>query len=380
MNEKHQLPFSCAVQSPDSQFLVFVAGQFLQPLDLSTLQFVSTERQKNEMHQDLVRCVAFNHSGSILISGGDDKMIKAWETKSWTCCRQVQVPKKLTALRVTNDDTAIYADKFGNVYKFELAPFLSGSSNLRAEEHTLVLGHCSTVTDMILSDDERYIITADRDERVRVSHWPNAYNIQTFCLGHTAFVSKVLAVQRVEIGLNGEGVVLFTASGDGTVRAWSCETGTCLATAQLSSPNTIVSSLAWLSSQNIIAAAAVDECAVYMWRVKSDGASNVSFTLLHVWSTHSEPYALLAPSNGVLWKLGPPPLIEAFSYLTFQPLQDLPLANFVNSFGSFSVDRLTYSAVQKALHPIQYRKAHIVEKNKNENGEFPSSKKKRRTN
>jgi tRNA (guanine-N(7)-)-methyltransferase subunit TRM82 len=97
------------------------------------------------------------------------------------------VLKKVTAILVTSDDYVVYADKFGHVHKFELAPFLTGNSTLKAEEHTLVLGHCSTLTDMKLSKDERYIITVDRDEKVRVSHWPNAYNIHTFCLGHTAY-------------------------------------------------------------------------------------------------------------------------------------------------------------------------------------------------
>jgi tRNA (guanine-N(7)-)-methyltransferase subunit TRM82 len=95
--------------------------------------------------------------------------------------------KKVTSLLVTNDEMVVYADKFGHVYKFELEPFLSGSRYLKAEEHIFVMGHCSTITDMTLSPDERYLITADRDERVRVSHWPNAYNIHTFCLGHTEY-------------------------------------------------------------------------------------------------------------------------------------------------------------------------------------------------
>lgn len=41
------------------------------------------------------------------------------------------------------------------------------------------------VTDMVLSADNKYVITADRDEHVRVSRFPNGYNIESFCLGHT---------------------------------------------------------------------------------------------------------------------------------------------------------------------------------------------------
>ena len=32
--------------------------------------------------------------------------------------------------------------------------------------------------------DQKYVITADRDEKIRISHFPNAYNIKAYCLGH----------------------------------------------------------------------------------------------------------------------------------------------------------------------------------------------------
>lgn len=36
----------------------------------------------------------------------------------------------------------------------------------------------------IITKDQKFLITADRDEKIRISHFPNAYNIETFCLGH----------------------------------------------------------------------------------------------------------------------------------------------------------------------------------------------------
>lgn len=53
---------------------------------------------------------------------------------------------------------------------------------------SLVLGHVSPVTNLILTHDERYIITADRDEHIRVSWYPQGYNIEMFCLGHKKYV------------------------------------------------------------------------------------------------------------------------------------------------------------------------------------------------
>jgi WD40 repeat protein len=66
-------------------------------------------------------------------------------------------------------------------------------------------------------------LQADRDDKVRVSRYPRAWNIEGFCLGHTEFVSTV----RVPLGVSDRCV---TASGDGTVRLWDTSNG-----AQLSS-------------------------------------------------------------------------------------------------------------------------------------------------
>jgi tRNA (guanine-N(7)-)-methyltransferase subunit TRM82 len=53
----------------------------------------------------------------------------------------------------------------------------------------LVLGHASLLTAFVLTGDERYIVTADRDEHVRVSWYPEGYVVERFCLGHERFVS-----------------------------------------------------------------------------------------------------------------------------------------------------------------------------------------------
>ena len=40
------------------------------------------------------------------------------------------------------------------------------------------------LTTFLLTPDEQYIITADRDEHVRVSWYPQGYNIERYRLGH----------------------------------------------------------------------------------------------------------------------------------------------------------------------------------------------------
>lgn len=48
----------------------------------------------------------------------------------------------------------------------------------------LVLGHASLLTCCLLTPDEDFIITSDRDEHIRVSWYPEGYVIEAYCLGH----------------------------------------------------------------------------------------------------------------------------------------------------------------------------------------------------
>jgi tRNA (guanine-N(7)-)-methyltransferase subunit TRM82 len=49
---------------------------------------------------------------------------------------------------------------------------------------TLILGHTSLLTALTLTPDETHIITADRDEHIRASWFPQGHTIESFCLGH----------------------------------------------------------------------------------------------------------------------------------------------------------------------------------------------------
>jgi tRNA (guanine-N(7)-)-methyltransferase subunit TRM82 len=97
----------------------------------------------------------------------------------------------------------LIADKNGDVY--EVDPQDPG------REARLLLGHLSMLLDLRVSLDGRFVITADRDEKIRVSRFPNSYNIHNFCLGHLDFVTSLSVLSDS---------LLVSGSGDGTVRLW----------------------------------------------------------------------------------------------------------------------------------------------------------------
>ncbi|KAK4205311.1 hypothetical protein QBC40DRAFT_50703 [Triangularia verruculosa] len=91
-----------------------------------------------------------------------------------------------------------------------------------AFEHTLLLGHVSMLTAITVApgvgqtgEPREWIITADRDEHIRVSRGiPQAYFIEGFCLGHEDFVSRLCVVPN-------HPELLLSAGGDDDLFLWN---------------------------------------------------------------------------------------------------------------------------------------------------------------
>ena len=81
-------------------------------------------------------------------------------------------------------------------------------------EHQLLLGHVSMLTDIINAkvDTRSYVVTADRDEHIRVSRGiPQAHIIEGFCFGHEAFISTLCLAQSGR---------LVSGGGDADLYVW----------------------------------------------------------------------------------------------------------------------------------------------------------------
>lgn len=177
------------------------------------------------------------------------------------------MPKKLSALTLTPDEnTILVGDKFGDVYAFPLIPsadyvktqpqakpYEPSATNLTVHtkrnlesleqqlkqaalsktnpeervvlnfEHQVIIGHVSLLTNMISVarpadanvGARNYILTADRDEHIRVSRGiPQAHVIEQFCFGHTSFVNN-LCVPSWETN------VLISGGGDNYLLVWN---------------------------------------------------------------------------------------------------------------------------------------------------------------
>lgn len=90
-----------------------------------------------------------------------------------------------------------------------------------------LLGHTtSMVTHVAVNHDSSLLLTADRDEKLRVSRFPNTSIIESYCLGHAASLTKV-ACSLVTPEL------VVSTSMDNTIKLWQMKTGKLLASKPL---------------------------------------------------------------------------------------------------------------------------------------------------
>ncbi|XP_067154470.1 tRNA (guanine-N(7)-)-methyltransferase non-catalytic subunit WDR4 isoform X3 [Apteryx mantelli] len=168
--------------------------------------------QPADKGSDDILAFAFSSSGNYFALTDDNKHLILFHTKpSWECVSVRSVNRRCTALIITAaEDKILVADKSGDVYSYSITE--------PQTEGKLELGHLSLLLDVALSPDDRYILTADRDEKIRVSLAKAPHNIVSYCLGHKEFVSKIFVIPDYPD-------LLLSASGDCTVRLWEYRSG-----------------------------------------------------------------------------------------------------------------------------------------------------------
>ncbi|XP_074596823.1 tRNA (guanine-N(7)-)-methyltransferase non-catalytic subunit wuho [Brevipalpus obovatus] len=150
-------------------------------------------------------CVKLSPSESLLAICHSSKKLFILNTSNWTMTKVLSVSRKLTHILFTSDERYLISNtRSGDVVKYDLM-------DNQCTQGTYLLGHNSIILDILLHPKERYLLTCDRDEKIRVSNYPNCYNIHQYCLGHSEFVSCLNF-------LNDD--ILISGGGDGTLRLW----------------------------------------------------------------------------------------------------------------------------------------------------------------
>ncbi|KAF9115309.1 tRNA (guanine-N(7)-)-methyltransferase non-catalytic subunit trm82 [Mortierella sp. AM989] len=239
------LPFSHIIRHPTKDIIVLSFGEHLQAVETKNGVIVAStveleERDSNGLspqpitntpdaaqeNKARVQVLAFSPDGAFLATAADDKVMKIWDTESWRCLGTRTLVRRSNALEFSNDGShVITADKFGDVYNMvrDLPDAVAPTKATESTENDVedeeegeqpILGHVSMATDLALTKDNKYIITSDRDEHIRVSQYPKGHNIETYCLGHTSFVTTIKVLP------GGSQKYLISGAGDATIRVW----------------------------------------------------------------------------------------------------------------------------------------------------------------
>lgn len=256
----------------------------------------------------------------------------------WTIVKNFDVERKCVKLLFDKDNAnLIVADKSGDVYTFSLDSTVPSKGRL-------LMGHLSMLLDISFTPSFKFLLTSDRDEKVRLSHYPNSYNIENFCLGHKDFVSS-LCVLSDELLLSG--------SGDGTIRLWNYMTGKEIYTRNTSED---------AGSQEVLPVRFVrkinaDTCAVQFYNHTKTLIYRVSATdisLEEVVNLISEPLFTVSIRNTLLSILSKATPESGVTHI-FEKSADNTLAakvsSFVNSNTAF-VDSLANVSVAKELETL----------------------------
>ncbi|KAL9659737.1 hypothetical protein QQ045_024546 [Rhodiola kirilowii] len=218
---------------PTQKFVTIAVGSELRVFDLELDSAVSlVDDVGGPSHSDSIRAVRFSSNGKLFVSAGDDKLVKVWTTEDWRCILTVGAEKRVTAVAISKDNCFIcYADKFGTVWVIGLAESAENQMSKSRKPAALLAHYCSIITRLDFSPDGRFILSSDRDFKIRVSVFPEkpldgAHEIQSFCLGHTEFVSCITFVSSPD---HPQGF-LVSGSGDSTVRLWDIMSGKLLHT------------------------------------------------------------------------------------------------------------------------------------------------------
>ena len=158
------------------------------------------------------RCVAVAISGDGLTvaTASDTKRLRCWHGDALSVA---EAPRRVSGLCIAplGDGQVLLACCAGELYAFPLPALDKPPRRLLAHTSSVLTG---------VSYANGLVATADRNEKVRISQFPRCEEIESFCLGHTDFVSGVEFLS---------GTRLVSCGGDGYLRVWDAATGDCVA-------------------------------------------------------------------------------------------------------------------------------------------------------
>lgn len=158
----------------------------------------------------MITSATFSEDGRYFAVCTNRKQLCLYETKGCRLLSNRTLARAASRVRFAPNNDIVVADKAGDAYLYP--------TGRPTENGAWILGHLSMLLDVLVTRDTRYILTADREEKIRVSMFPNCYNIAAYCLGHARFVTNITELPH-------RGNVLLSCGGDGVLGLWDYRHG-----------------------------------------------------------------------------------------------------------------------------------------------------------
>lgn len=175
--------------------------------------------------------LSLNESHRYICASFSNKWCCSWNLDNGSVIGSILLKKRPTAIaggHFKGNDVLMVSDKFGDIWALD-APFF-------AKAPVLCGGHTtSIVTDMVMLSN--YLVTSDRDEKIRVTNFPSIVSIQSYCLGHESVVTSILPIR-----INTNSDLLVSCGWDYQVFLWEVNSGKALSKFSLSEYSTSGSS------------------------------------------------------------------------------------------------------------------------------------------
>ncbi|GBM38595.1 tRNA (guanine-N(7)-)-methyltransferase non-catalytic subunit wdr4 [Araneus ventricosus] len=168
----------------------------------------NSKNKDSKIKQNSITSASVSNCGKYISACDSNNCLHLWkgEKDNWELLSVRSLTRKCQKVIFTNScSNIILCDRGGDLFDYSVSKY--------KEPGNLILGHISLILDIAISSDDKYLATCDRDGKIRISCYPNSYNILSYCLGHQEFVSSIQFIPLDE-------EILLSSSGDGSIRLW----------------------------------------------------------------------------------------------------------------------------------------------------------------
>lgn len=201
---KEQLQALCPVKIFGNR-LAWAAGKYLAVYNIDSKTIELDVNDCEGGHSDAIRAISFNHDGSMIATAGEDKRIVFWslENSEWKPIQSFLHAKKIMTVDFESDSNdVVFGDKFGDFFRLK-----------NMTEPEILFGHLAAVSSALMSNKRSLLVSADRDEKIRITQFPKYWNISSFLFGHKRYISGLSF-------FNAHETEIVSAGADGLVFLW----------------------------------------------------------------------------------------------------------------------------------------------------------------